>query len=169
MSGLGTGVLYLVLIAIELLLPGTELELDYLQDGTPVARLEVTELPSSDRDLFLVRALIAAPEDSGTGSGESEELLYRIEQSDIDSSNYLLYVPGESVPEVVSLAPALRAFPAVIPDGEYVLQLTSEDGSTGENGDRGGPSGSLFVLPRPPYLVLTLPESGILLIVEPNP
>jgi hypothetical protein len=161
MAGLGTGVLYLVLIALELTVPGAELQIDYLQDGVPTAVIGVEELPSSDRDLYLVRAVF--PATSGTSEGE---LIYRIEQSDLVSTNYLVYGPTAAVPVVASLVPALTAFPSVVPPGDYELAL---DPALAGEGVAGIDTGTrLVVLPRPPYLVLSAPEAGVVLIVEPR-
>lgn len=169
MTGLSTQALYLVLVAIELLLPGSDLTVDYMQDGVPAARLEVDELPGSERDLFLVRAFFSSVAESTAQEDEAQELLYRIEQSDIDSSNYLLYGPQQSVPTVVSLARALQAFPATAPDGDYVLELTSGGTASGAANDSEYLSGPVYVLPRAPYLILSLANGGMVLVVEPSP
>jgi hypothetical protein len=163
MTGISTSVLYIVLVAVELLLPGGEppnyLQIDYLQDGMPAAVIEVSELPSAERDLFLIRAVMA-----GADGEDGVEQLYRIEQSDIDSTNYLLYGPGGGVPTVLSLAPALAGFPAVVSDADYLLTIESGEQTSGSV--EGSLPGSLYVLPRAPYLLLSDPASATILIVE---
>ncbi|MFP4550049.1 MAG: hypothetical protein ACLFNT_04530 [Spirochaetales bacterium] len=177
MSGLGSGLVYIVLALIEVLGGSPEFDADYLQAGVPVAVLEVREVPDPERDLFTLTARPGEGRQESPGLSANaldESVTYRIEESDLIASNYLVYPPGVAVPGVAPLAPILsqlgpgRDRPSSIGAPPLVLTLDSDvDFSIGGD-DQSELSGSLLVLYRGPYLIVSAPELELLLIVEPR-
>jgi hypothetical protein len=181
MTALPQSVLYIVMVLIELFGLNPEFTADYLAEGVPVSAIEVVVIPDSERDIYVVTA---SPADlpnqaSATSTGRLEaEISYRYEESDLISTNYLIYAPGADLPAVVSISPILSQFPELsslanqIGDAPLILDLPEESAIEFPQGDDGGSDfgesagGQLLILARDGLLIVSAPESGTMLIVE---
>jgi hypothetical protein len=169
MSALPGGLLYIILALIEVLGGAPEFDADYLQAGLPVAVLELRQVPDPERDIYTLsaRPFAAVPgSDVATPAAVLEEAVtYRIEESDLIATNYLVYPPGASVPGVAPLAPILAQLvgrtdrSAEIGGAPLLLDLSSD-------GDAEQPAGSLLVFNRRPYLIVSAPELDLILVLE---
>lgn len=178
MSALPQGLLYIVLALVEVLGGVPEFDADYLQAGVPVAVLELRGVPDPERDIFTLtaRPFAATPEIGAAGASAdaplAETVTYRIEESDLIATNYLIYPPGASVPAVAPLGPILAQLArrsdrgAGIGDPPLVLELSSEiEFSLGE-GDDGQQEGNLLIFYRGSYVIVSAPELDLILIME---
>jgi len=158
------------LLAVGLHAP---LEADLLQDGVPLARLEVERVPGEPAGpaLYRVRgagtphgdSLPAEPADlPGEAGGAALALPLRVEQSTIDATIFLAFAldpdgrQAFSVFTVRDIASGLRSAGWT---GETRVVL---DAGGGE-----GPTEAVFLF-RGDLVIVSVPTAGLLLIVSPS-
>ena len=160
-TSIPTAVIYLLLFFAEVLGQPAGFRADYFQDGVPLYRV-TTEIETGTTDTFRIWAM--AHDASGEGMDEDREPMFvaRIEQSDLVSHNYLLYLPDRAVPSVVTLGPLYGELVSV---AEGALRSFELDSAPVASEDLEIDLGStIFLLARRESLVLSAPDAGILLI-----
>jgi hypothetical protein len=165
-------VIYMLVVLIEVLQPTAELTVDYLQNEAPAMVIQVEPVLNSDDDVYLVTATTTTLADGGS-------VTMRIEQTDLYAHNYLVF-GTDSPPQVVDLSPIRRQLAGVSmrPGNrqhfDLMLEMTGvaespvagEPMASGETAVGAGAGGSLHLLGRPPYLLLTAPAGAVVLIAR---
>ena len=147
-------VVYLLLVFLEVIGAGAPVRADYLQDGEPVARL--------------VAAATDAPQDGyrivADGFEPVGPLVIDVERGVLTGHHYLVAVPGESLPSVVSLGAVYEQLVGIA--GNRSLTLTVDSGAALASGSLDVNLGSrVHVLRYGDLTLLSAPEPGILLAV----
>jgi len=148
-------VIYLLLVLVGPAGGFSSVQADYLQDGAPAFSVRIAA--PDDAPSGLIR-IVAESVDDGVAT------VYDAEPSRIASHHYLVHVPDSPVPVVFNLAPVLAQASRRVEPGDWVIELSGEDESSSA-GVEPGLAGPVHVLTRDGATLLSVPGSGIVLLV----
>jgi len=148
-------VIYLLLVLVGPAGGFTDAQVDYLQDGAPAFSVRVARFPDAPSGLI---RMTAEP------LGEGAATVYDAEPSELASHNYLVYSPDSPMPLVLNLAPVLAQASRRVDSSDWEIELSGEDELASPGVDT-GLGGTVHVLSRRGSTLLSVPGSGIVLLV----